>query len=126
VQVPFLVRSPSISRRRSPDIEPRQAAAIRHLYAVAYRPWEHLGGIRAASPQLDGALRAQTGTSMMPGMTQNTDTLDRLVVRVEPALRAAVERAARADRRSVSNYVRRVLAETVDEPHRTPETQYAR
>jgi hypothetical protein len=58
-----------------------------------------LGAYTAAQPRrFDGALRGHAGTSTMPGMTQNADHLDKLIARVEPALSAAVERGARADR----------------------------
>jgi uncharacterized protein (DUF1778 family) len=40
---------------------------------------------------------------------------DRLTIRIEPELRAAIEAAAEADRRTVSNFVRCALADAVQD-----------
>jgi uncharacterized protein (DUF1778 family) len=58
---------------------------------------------------------------MMLAMNQST-RFDRLTIRIEPELRDAIERAAAADRRPVANFIRHVLAETVDEPRRIEES----
>ena len=48
------------------------------------------------------------------GMAKHASTSEQLAVRIEPALRAALEAAAASDRRPVSQYVRNLILDAVD------------
>lgn len=47
-------------------------------------------------------------------MTKHASKSEQLAVRIEPALRAALEAAAASDRRPVSQYVRNLILDAVD------------
>jgi predicted HicB family RNase H-like nuclease len=47
-------------------------------------------------------------------MTKHASKTEQLGVRIEPALRAALEAAAASDRRPVSQYVRNLILDAVD------------
>ena len=47
-------------------------------------------------------------------MTKHISKSEQLAVRIEPALRAALEAAAKSDRRPVSQYVRNLILDAVD------------
>jgi hypothetical protein len=47
-------------------------------------------------------------------MTKHASKTEQLGVRIEPALRAALEAAAAEDRRPVSQYVRNLILDAVD------------
>jgi predicted HicB family RNase H-like nuclease len=53
-------------------------------------------------------------------MAKHISKSEQLAVRIEPALRAALEAAARSDRRPVSQYVRNLILDAVDGDRERP------
>jgi predicted HicB family RNase H-like nuclease len=53
-------------------------------------------------------------------MTKHASKSEPLAVRIEPALRAALEAAAAEDRRPVSQYVRNLILDAVDGDRERP------
>jgi hypothetical protein len=53
-------------------------------------------------------------TITLAAMTKHASKSEQLAVRIEPALRAALEAAAASDRRPVSQYVRNLILDAVD------------
>ena len=60
------------------------------------------------------------------GMTKHASKSEQLAVRIEPALRAALEAAAASDRRPVSQYVRNLILDAVDGDRERPGERVAR
>jgi predicted HicB family RNase H-like nuclease len=56
----------------------------------------------------------QRQTRDAAGMAKHISKSEQLAVRIEPALRAALEAAAASDRRPVSQYVRNLILDAVD------------
>ena len=54
-------------------------------------------------------------------MAKHISKSEQLGVRIEPALRAALERAAKSDRRPVSQYVRNLILDAVDGDRERPD-----
>jgi hypothetical protein len=54
-------------------------------------------------------------------MTKHISKSEQLAVRIEPALRAALEAAAKSDRRPVSQCVRNLILDAVDGDRERPE-----
>ena len=53
-------------------------------------------------------------TITLPDMAKHASKSEQLAVRIEPALRAALEAAAASDRRPVTQYVRNLILDAVD------------
>jgi hypothetical protein len=53
-------------------------------------------------------------------MAKHISKSEQLAVRIEPALRAALEAAARSERRPVSQYVRNLILDAVDGDRERP------
>ena len=61
-----------------------------------------------------GALLFKVRRATLVDMAKHTSKSEQLAVRIEPALRAALEAAAASDRRPVSQYVRNLILDAVD------------
>ena len=62
----------------------------------------------------------QSQTRDAGGMAKHASKSEQLAVRIEPALRAALEAAAASDRRPVSQYVRNLILDAVDGARERP------
>jgi predicted HicB family RNase H-like nuclease len=61
-----------------------------------------------------GALLFKVRRATLADMAKHASKSEQLAVRIEPALRAALEAAAASDRRPVSQYVRNLILDAVD------------